>query len=44
MEGDDTIVTTGPLNYEEREEYIVTVNATDNEGLSTYKDFTLRVT
>lgn len=43
IEGEDTLVTTSQLDYEDQSTYTITIRATDDGGLSSTKDFILKV-
>lgn len=43
IEGEDTLVTTSQLDYEDKSTYTITIRATDDGGLSSTKDFILKV-
>ncbi|XP_052104048.1 protocadherin Fat 4-like isoform X4 [Mytilus californianus] len=43
IEGQNTIVTSGQLNFEETSEHTITVKVTDEEGLFSSKEFVLKV-
>lgn len=43
IEGENTVVTSGQLDFEETSEYTITIKVTDEEGLFSSKEFVLKV-